>query len=80
MKFALFYEIPVPRPWEPDSELNAYQHTLEGAIAGDGDGGSAVERELQPRARRETVDTAPHGEGVGRSPSIAARGERTQRA
>ena len=23
MKFALFYEIPVPRPWEPDSELVA---------------------------------------------------------
>ncbi|MDQ1359665.1 MAG: hypothetical protein QOJ44_42, partial [Acidimicrobiaceae bacterium] len=21
MKFALFYEIPVPQPWEPDSEL-----------------------------------------------------------
>ncbi len=35
MKFALFYEIPVPRPWEPDSELLAYQHTLEEAIAGD---------------------------------------------
>jgi alkanesulfonate monooxygenase SsuD/methylene tetrahydromethanopterin reductase-like flavin-dependent oxidoreductase (luciferase family) len=35
MKFALFYEIPVPRPWEPDSELLAYQHTLEQAIAGD---------------------------------------------
>ena len=35
MKFALFYEIPVPRPWEPDSELQAYQNTLEQAIAGD---------------------------------------------
>ena len=35
MKFALFYEIPVPRPWEPDSELVAYQNTLEEAIAGD---------------------------------------------
>src|ERR1700727_3348178 len=35
MKFALFYEIPVPRPWEPDSELIAYQNTLEEAIAGD---------------------------------------------
>ena len=35
MKFALFYEIPVPRPWEPDSELVAYQNTLEQAIAGD---------------------------------------------
>lgn len=35
MKFALFYEIPVPRPWEPDSELVAYQNTLEQAVAGD---------------------------------------------
>ena len=35
MKFALFYEIPVPRPWEPDSELIAYQNTLEQAVAGD---------------------------------------------
>ncbi len=35
MRFALFYEIPVPRPWGPDSELLAYQHTLEQAIAGD---------------------------------------------
>ena len=35
MKFALFYEIPVPCPWEPDSELVAYQNTLEEAIAGD---------------------------------------------
>ena len=35
MKFALFYEIPVPRPWADDSELVAYQNTLEQAIAGD---------------------------------------------
>ncbi len=35
MKFALFYEIPVPRPWGEDSELVAYQNTLEQAIAGD---------------------------------------------
>ncbi len=35
MKFALFYEIPVPRPWEPESELVAYRNTLEQAIAGD---------------------------------------------
>ena len=32
---ALFYEIPVPRPWDEDSELVAYQNTLEQAIAGD---------------------------------------------
>ena len=29
MKFALFYEIPVPRPWNEHSELRAYQQTLE---------------------------------------------------
>src|ERR1700723_4192959 len=35
MKFALFYEIPVPRPWTPESELIAYRNTLEQAVAGD---------------------------------------------
>ena len=35
MQFALFYEIPVPKPWEPDSELVAYRNTLEQAVAGD---------------------------------------------
>ena len=35
MRFALFYEIPVPRPWGPDSERLAYEHTLEQAVAGD---------------------------------------------
>ena len=35
MKFALFYEIPVPRPWTPDQEHQAYKHTLEQAILGD---------------------------------------------
>jgi alkanesulfonate monooxygenase SsuD/methylene tetrahydromethanopterin reductase-like flavin-dependent oxidoreductase (luciferase family) len=35
MKFALFYEIPVPRPWDAESELVAYRNTLEQAIAGD---------------------------------------------
>jgi alkanesulfonate monooxygenase SsuD/methylene tetrahydromethanopterin reductase-like flavin-dependent oxidoreductase (luciferase family) len=35
VKFALFYEIPVPQPWEPDSELIAYQNTLAEAVAGD---------------------------------------------
>ena len=31
MRFALFYEIPVPRPWGPDSERLAYQQTIEQA-------------------------------------------------
>ena len=35
LKFALFYEIPVARPWTPDSEHIAYQNTLEQAIFGD---------------------------------------------
>ncbi|HXK23680.1 MAG TPA: LLM class flavin-dependent oxidoreductase [Myxococcota bacterium] len=35
MKFALFYEIPVPRPWSRTSELEAYRNTLEQAILAD---------------------------------------------
>jgi alkanesulfonate monooxygenase SsuD/methylene tetrahydromethanopterin reductase-like flavin-dependent oxidoreductase (luciferase family) len=35
MKFALFYEIPVARPWTRESELDAYRNTLEQAILGD---------------------------------------------
>jgi alkanesulfonate monooxygenase SsuD/methylene tetrahydromethanopterin reductase-like flavin-dependent oxidoreductase (luciferase family) len=38
MKFALFYEIPVARPWGPDSEHVAYKNTLEQAIAGEAAG------------------------------------------
>jgi alkanesulfonate monooxygenase SsuD/methylene tetrahydromethanopterin reductase-like flavin-dependent oxidoreductase (luciferase family) len=35
MRFALFYEIPVPRPWGPDSERQAYHNTIEQAVAGE---------------------------------------------
>ena len=28
MQFALFYEIPVPRPWTPRAEYEAFQNTL----------------------------------------------------
>ena len=35
MKFALFYEIPVARPWDADSEYRAYQETIEQAVLGD---------------------------------------------
>jgi alkanesulfonate monooxygenase SsuD/methylene tetrahydromethanopterin reductase-like flavin-dependent oxidoreductase (luciferase family) len=35
MKFALFYEIPVPRPWTPGKEHQAFKNTLEQAILGD---------------------------------------------
>ncbi len=33
MEFALFYEIPVPRPWEPGKERQAYQDVIEQAVA-----------------------------------------------
>jgi alkanesulfonate monooxygenase SsuD/methylene tetrahydromethanopterin reductase-like flavin-dependent oxidoreductase (luciferase family) len=42
MKFAVFYEIPVARPWDEESELRAYQNTLEQAVAADGLGWDAV--------------------------------------
>jgi alkanesulfonate monooxygenase SsuD/methylene tetrahydromethanopterin reductase-like flavin-dependent oxidoreductase (luciferase family) len=35
MRFALFYEIPVPAPWGPDDERLAYEHVIEQAVAGD---------------------------------------------
>ena len=35
MKFALFYEIPVARPWTDRSEYWAYKNTLEQAVLGD---------------------------------------------
>ncbi len=35
MKFALFYEIPVPKPFTPGKEHQAYKNTLEQAILGD---------------------------------------------
>ncbi|MDQ1477491.1 MAG: hypothetical protein QOE62_2720, partial [Actinomycetota bacterium] len=41
MQFALFYEIPVAKPWKPDSEHVAYKNTLTQAIAGEAAGFSA---------------------------------------
>ena len=35
MKFAMFYEIPVPRPWTERSEYWAYRNTIEQAVLGD---------------------------------------------
>ena len=35
MKFALFYEIPVARPWSRTSELDAYQAVIEQAVRAD---------------------------------------------
>jgi alkanesulfonate monooxygenase SsuD/methylene tetrahydromethanopterin reductase-like flavin-dependent oxidoreductase (luciferase family) len=42
LKFALFYEIPVARPWTRDSEHHAYRNVLEQAIAGDAAGFHSV--------------------------------------
>ena len=42
MEFALFYEIPVARPWTRTSELDAYQHTLQQCIRADELGWDAV--------------------------------------
>ena len=35
MKFALFYEIPVARPWSKDSEHRAYKEVVEQAVLGE---------------------------------------------
>jgi alkanesulfonate monooxygenase SsuD/methylene tetrahydromethanopterin reductase-like flavin-dependent oxidoreductase (luciferase family) len=35
MDFAVFYEIPVPRPWQERSEWQAYQDCLAGAVLAD---------------------------------------------
>ena len=35
MRFALFYEIPVAKPWTKDSDHVAYKNTLEQALAGE---------------------------------------------
>ncbi|HXW39509.1 MAG TPA: LLM class flavin-dependent oxidoreductase, partial [Acidimicrobiales bacterium] len=42
MRFALFYEIPVPRPWEADSEHLAYKNVLEQAVAAERFGWDAL--------------------------------------
>ena len=42
MRFALFYEIPVPRPWGPDAEHRAYQNVIEQAVAGERFGWDAI--------------------------------------
>ena len=41
MQFALFYEIPVPQPWGPDSEYTAYKNVLAQAVAGERHGWDA---------------------------------------
>jgi len=38
MKFGLMSQIQIPRPWEPNSEINAYQNLLIQAVAGEAAG------------------------------------------
>src|ERR671923_124039 len=42
MKFSLFYEIPVARPWGPDSERLAYHNTIEQAVFAESCGWDAI--------------------------------------
>ncbi|HEY2815025.1 MAG TPA: LLM class flavin-dependent oxidoreductase [Acidimicrobiales bacterium] len=42
MRFALFYEIPVARPWGPDSERQAYLDTIDQVVAGERAGFDAI--------------------------------------
>ena len=35
MDLGLFYEIPVPKPWDAQSELRAYRETIDQAVLGD---------------------------------------------
>jgi len=42
VKFALFYEIPVARPWSERSEHEAFKNTLEQAVAGEAAGFHSV--------------------------------------
>ena len=41
MDFALFYEIPVPQPWGPDSDHIAYKNTIAQAVHGEAAGFSS---------------------------------------
>ncbi|MBV8560805.1 MAG: LLM class flavin-dependent oxidoreductase, partial [Acidimicrobiia bacterium] len=63
MRFALFYEIPVARPWDEQSELRAYQNTIEQAVAGDRFGWDAfwTVEHLTPRRLVEEM----HGPAAG---------------
>ncbi|HEY8524566.1 MAG TPA: LLM class flavin-dependent oxidoreductase [Acidimicrobiales bacterium] len=72
MEFALFYEIPVPAPWGPDSERIAYHNTLEQAIAGDRHGWHAfwtVEHHFLPEFSHCSNPEVLYG-------AVAARTER----
>src|ERR1700692_3541027 len=35
MKFGIFYELQLPRPWGPDDERQLYQHALEQVVLAD---------------------------------------------
>jgi alkanesulfonate monooxygenase SsuD/methylene tetrahydromethanopterin reductase-like flavin-dependent oxidoreductase (luciferase family) len=42
MDFALFYEIPVPKPWTPGKEHEAYRNVIEQAVLGEQAGFSSL--------------------------------------
>ena len=54
MQFALFYEIPVARPWTRDSEHRAYRHVLDQAAKGISAQRREAER-LAPDDARATI-------------------------
>ena len=56
MKFALFYEIPVARPWTRDSEHRAYKDTVEQAVLGDQAGFHSLLIDRRHRHDEATVD------------------------
>jgi alkanesulfonate monooxygenase SsuD/methylene tetrahydromethanopterin reductase-like flavin-dependent oxidoreductase (luciferase family) len=38
VKFGLMTQLQIPRPWEPNAELNTYRHTIDQAVAGEAAG------------------------------------------
>ena len=44
MKFALFFEIPVARPWQRDSEHRAYREVVDQAVLGEQAAAHVIDR------------------------------------
>ena len=61
MKFAMFYEIPVPKPWTPDQEHQAYKNTIEQVKLGDRHGLPLVLDGRAPLPRRVLALLEPRG-------------------
>ena len=60
MDFALFYEIPVAKPWNETSELDAYRNTIEQAVSR-----TAVFRKLDLAASRTRADFKVRNQAAG---------------